>query len=333
MDAPVTLVWMAPEPPDAEQSRALSSWARARAVTLAIPRDEHPPMVAVDGHVADDVEALLDHARDAIAARDAEAAARALDTAESALRAHPELPQAAWLMAEVQRARSTRWRRVPPTDAEAADRAWMEAEALDGGRVPGLGEAPAATRFLDATVTLEVSPHGAGVWVDGAVVRAQPVTTRVGTHAVVVLWERAPVWAEWVDVPAGSSAVHIAAPEPPPCSSSDVARARLSKEGLDVASVRCRRWAAALAGSRGGSVLVAVCEENRCGPLLEWTIAPTFLAPLPPERDRGGWPAWASWALVGTGAAIAAGVAIGVSGALQPAPTETRFVSGGVKAQ
>ena len=42
---------------------------------------------------------------------------------------------------------------------------------------------------------------------------------------------------------------------------------------------------------------------------------------------------WATWGLVGTGVAIAAGVVILASGALRPVPAETHFVSGGIKRQ
>ena len=52
------------------------------------------------------------------------------------------------------------------------------------------------------------------------------------------------------------------------------------------------------------------------------------------ERNsvRTGLP-WTAWGLVGVGVAVATGVIIMASGALQPAPSETRFVSGGIKKQ
>ena len=99
VDVPVTLVWLAPESPDGEQSRALTAWARAHGVRLGLPHEEKPPRtISVDARLAEDVEKLLDRVRDAIAGRDADAADRGLAAAESALRAHPELPQASFLM-------------------------------------------------------------------------------------------------------------------------------------------------------------------------------------------------------------------------------------------
>src|SRR5580700_5535610 len=153
MDAPATTVWVAPALPDAEQTRALSSWARTHGVRLMAPVEGSAPALAVDPRIADDVERLLDRARDAMVARDGEAVDRVLSAAASTLQAHPELPQAAWLMAEVERAKSSRLRRIAPVDEAAANVAWTRAEALDGGRVAGIGEQAAAS---PAAATLTV---------------------------------------------------------------------------------------------------------------------------------------------------------------------------------
>jgi len=337
-DAPVTLVWMAPAPaPDAEQSRALASWARAHGVRLELPRTEAPRAIPVDARAGDDIEKLLDRVRDAIAGRDAEAADRTLAAAESTLRAHPELPQASWLMAEVQRARSARFRRLPPLDDEAAERAWMRAEALDGGRLPGVGERAAMAHPPEATVTLEPVPAGATTWLDGRATasRSGVVTTQAGVHTLVIRWDDVPVWASWIEAPAGSSTVHLTVTGPAPCSSGDLGLGRLDGGTIEAEHVRCGAWVAALPGPRPSSVLVATCEADRCGPLLEWSapaVANWTWTP-PPRHPTGGWPTWATWGLVGAGAVIATSVVLVASGALQAAPTETRFVSGGIKGQ
>jgi hypothetical protein len=48
-----------------------------------------------------------------------------------------------------------------------------------------------------------------------------------------------------------------------------------------------------------------------------------------------GWPAWATWGLVGAGAAIATGIVVLATGAVGHAapPAETRYVIGGIKTQ
>jgi hypothetical protein len=346
-DVPTTLVWIAPDPPDAEETRALASWARTHGIELRPPRDERSLVatsVPGDLGVVDEVEDLVERAHDATAAREGDAIDRATAAAEDRLRAHPELPQAAWLMAEVERARSTRWRRIDPTDAEAADREWVRAEALDGGRMPGLGETSAASQPADAQVTLAL-PDGDEARLDGAHVSEAGVTaTHAGPHALVVMADGAPVWAGWIDLPPGPSAVEIDAPAPTPCSSADAARASLTagdsagvSASVRAQRVRCARWVAVAPGPTPGALRIATCEGARCSDLLVWRDVPPWIAPAPvagnPEAGRlqHPWPRWATWVLAGAGVAVAAGIAVAASGALQAAPTETRFVSGGLK--
>jgi hypothetical protein len=345
MDAPATLVWIAPGLPDETQSRSIGSWAQAHSRTLSAPRDEPPPALHLDLTVAEEVERVLDRARDAIAARDGAGVDASLAAAETALRAHPELPQGAWLMAEVERMRSTRWRRVPPTDAAAADRAWTRAEALDGGRVAGVGEASSPAHPEPAKLRLEVTPSEGEVYLDGTPVQAgaggaSEISALAGPHVVVVRWRGTPIWAGWIEAAAGTSIVRAAAPPPPPCSSSDLSRVRLmpTADGVDATGVRCPQWVAALTGGTPGEVRVASCEGDRCGPLLSWRAAAPAQPWSPPPAAhaggaRGGWPAWGTWGVIGAGAAIAigTGVVLVASGALRSSPPETRFVSGGIK--
>ncbi len=335
-DAPATLVWIAPDPPDAAEARALASWARAHGVELTPPNDQRPAALAVDFAVADEVEDFLDRARDAIAARDRAAIDRATQGAEDLLRAHPELPQAAWLMAEVLRARSTRWRRVDPIDAEAAEREWARAEALDGGRMPGLGEVSAESHPADAQVALAL-PGDDEARLDGQSVPTTGIaSTHVGPHALVVTADGVPVWAGWIEARPGTSTLAVDAPAATPCSSADAARASLTGETLRAERVRCARWVAAARGPAPGALRIAMCEGARCGDLVVWRDVPPWAAspPVAPSSPAGHdrhWPSWATWVVAGAGVAVAAGVAVVASGALQAPPTETRFVSGGLK--
>jgi hypothetical protein len=333
-DAPATVVWIAAGTPGADDQRRLAGWARAHGVTLAVPIEAHPPALRVALDVADAVEDLLDRARDAIAARDAAVVEGATAAAEGLLRANPALPQAAWLMAEVERARATRWRRVAPVDAEAGDRAWTRAEALDGGRVAGIGEVESAAPAPAATVALAY-PADEEATLDGRLVSG-PLTTAAGLHDLVVTVEGAPVWAAWIEIAPGSSSLAIDAPGVVPCSAADVARAtRASSSGAS--PVSCGSWIAVAPGARPGSLRVARCEAGRCEPFAEWTEAPAWSrAPIAAKDERAApkaWPVWATWALAGAGVALAAGIAVVASGALESAPTSTRFVTGGLKAQ
>jgi hypothetical protein len=341
---PIPVVWLEAAAPDPDQSRALTGWARAHGIELVLPSNQKPPTIALDARttmdLADEVERLLDRVRDAIAGRDGEAADGGLAAAESLLRAHPELPQASWLMAEVERGRSSRFRRVQPFDGEAAERAWARAEALDGGRVPGVGERSTTASPADATLAIDALPAEAALRLDGHLqpAGATVVATHAGPHALVVTWSDTPVWSGWIDAPPGSSALALTLPALPPCSTGDVEPAHVAgadRGAVEATGVRCASWVAARSGPRAASVRVARCEMDRCGNLVEWSApSPESWTWSPaPERARGRWPSWATWGLVGAGAVIATGVVVVASGVLRTAPNEMRFVSGGVKAQ
>jgi hypothetical protein len=344
-DAPATIAWIAPAPPDEAQAAALSSWARERGVALVEPSRQAPETLTIDDHAADEIEALLVAAREAIVAHERTAADRALDAAEARLRAHAELPQAAWLMAEVERARSMRWRRTQPVDSEAAERSSARADALDGGRVAGVGEQVAIAATPAARVLVDVPP-GDEIWIDGASATTRPTPVRAGLHAVRVTWRGRTVWATWIDVPGGDSTVTTDAPGTIPCSTADLASARLVIDGASAATagtatravegqaVRCPQWVAAAPGNAADTVSVALCTVGRCGPLLDWhrpVVALFAVGTVQPADHATRWPAWATWTLVGAGAAIAAGAAIVASGALKGPPSETVFVNGGLK--
>ncbi|MBN9165850.1 MAG: hypothetical protein J0I07_33175, partial [Myxococcales bacterium] len=96
--------------------------------------------------------------------------------------------------------------------------------------------------------------------------------------------------------------------------------------------VACPRWLAAIPGQKRGSVLVARCERDTCGPLLEWRTErlPTY-GPPQAHSTVAGWPSWATWTLVGIGAATAASMAIIATGVFETRPVEPRFVVGGAR--
>jgi hypothetical protein len=136
----------------------------------------------------------------------------------------------------------------------------------------------------------------------------------------------------------GASTVAIDVPPSPACSADDTSRAVLAGDHVSAPLVRCARWIAAAPGEPGqpaGTLRVATCEADACGSLVSWRARePEAWSIAPPAGATGArWPVWATWTLAGVGAAVAAGVAIVASGALQSAPTETRFVSGGLKSQ
>lgn len=346
-----TVVWLAPGPPHADAARALSEWGRARGVRLTpagVERSVPTTSSAIDLSVSDRVDKELARAREAIAALDADTAERSLARADALLREHPELPQAPWLRAEVQRAWASRWLRIDPKDPARAQVASQEADALDGGRVAGIGEM-VAPKLAPTRVVLRVTGAAAGaiVRVDGTEVPPSAnLSLSPGEHQVVVSHGNAPIFASWVSVPTVSEA-----PGAPPtpidvrlgddrgCGVEAFARARLDHESVHAPGVRCEHWIAAAPGPRPDTIYVARCEQETCGPLLEWRVESSARGPESQVTSSSSgtnaatktWPAWATWTLVGVGAAAAATLTLVAAGAFESHPVEPRFVAGGVK--
>jgi hypothetical protein len=344
VDAPATIVWIAPAPPDGDQRAAIAGWASSRGVKLVEPAAWRPETLPVDPHVAGDVEDLLDRARDALAGIDGSAVDAELTKAETTLRAHPELPQAAWLMAELERIRAVRLRQMAPIDTAGATRAWKRAAAIDGGRQAGMAERPMTnTEQPPDAASIEIGgtvEGGEQVWVDGRPVGAH-VDTAAGAHTAVVTWAGDPIWAKWQEVRAGASTLSLVLPSPSPCSAVDVARAHGRDGAIEAERVQCASWVAAEPDPGSSrSVRVAVCSGDRCGPVGTWRLPDPWVAPPPPRpvatpapAPGNSLPAWVVWSAAGVGVALAAGAVVALSSSANPGPPQTRFVDNGIKTQ
>ncbi len=358
-DAAVTVVWLTEQEPREDAARALSQWARARGLHLTAPTTYVAPAgLDVDMAVADHVEADLERAREAIASLDEDAADRALARAEAALREHAELPQAAWLRAEVERTWAARFLRSNPRDETRARIAWENAAALDGGRAAGLGETPFPKREPVRATFVARDANGRNVVfsVDGTDVdatwdgsgAAAHVELAPGEHQLVVHADGMRVAASWVSIAGSAPVVELRLPDGGRCSAP--AFSSVVSDGVTVSArgVVCERWVAVLPiqgaspgfGAppspkplpRSGAVLVARCERDRCGPLLEWRTEPLGGAEtIVQERRARPWPAWATWSLVGLGVLGGTTAALVATGVFESRSTETRFVAGGVR--
>jgi hypothetical protein len=324
-----------------QAGQALEAWARGRGFRLALAEEAHPAPLAVDMSVADRVEEDLAQAREALVVADPRGAERALAHAEGELLAHPELPQAAWLLAEVERGWSMRWRRLAPMDEERAAAAWRRAEGLDDGRAAGIGETSSPP---DPPVTTTLAVEGGAavrLWLDGRAVSPGSVTRAAGRHQLVATDDGAVVSAAWVTLAAGAP-LRVRLGPFSPCTFADLAAASLvppppgsATPSVRAQSVRCPQWIAASPASLPGALYVASCEADHCGPATEWRPPTRALAPPPPRKtvEHAGWPAWATWTLVGAGAVALTGVVLIATGAFDSSPPDPRFVSGGVKPQ
>lgn len=366
----VTVVWVAPgtaagaEAPSQDAQSALAEWARARGITVRAPAGAAgSASVTLDLAVATRVEQELDRSREAIAAADTDAAERALARAESLLREHPELPQAAWLRAEVNRSWASRWTRLEPRDEQRAQIAWQDADALDGGRATGIGEVsfPARARTpvaitvsgaggLRTIARLDGTELTGGTPADGATTYTLDVAP--AEHQLVVTVDGDPVFASWLTVTPSAAASSHGPPSPAKyvvrvgddgaCSSGSLTG--VSRDGTGAVSapgVTCDRWVAATPAARRGAILVARCAGSACGPFVEWRSRAGFdgaepggggaTGTTPGPRHGSSWPGWATWTAVGVGAVAATTLSLIATGVFESRKTEERFVAGGVR--
>jgi hypothetical protein len=362
----VTVVWVSPgassssaavpagvgDGPD-DATRAVLEWARARGLRVR-PATESPrgSLGRIDFTIADGVEKELDRAREATAALDADAAERALAHAETLLREHPELPHAAWLRAEVHRGWAARWARVEPRDDARAQRAWQDAEALDGGRAAGIGEMafPPRGRSAARLSVQGASSPGLVARLDGNELTAEATAGGTTTYALdvvaaehhlVVTVDGETVFASWVaisDAAPGPAVIAVRVSADGACTASSFGTVSADGAGgVRAPGVSCGHWVAAIPTARPGAVLLARCERAVCGPLLEWRVTSSLEAPAgvaPPDVRRGGaWPAWATWTALGVGAVAATTITLIATGVFEARPTEQRFVGGGVRVE
>lgn len=311
IDAPI--VWEQDQAADATIPSVLQAWAAARGLRLVAPSAGGRHVVAVDPKIATRVEEALHAARELVTQHDAEGAERALARAEALLRAHPELPQAPWLLAEVERGWAMRFSRLDPVDTARAARAWRAATALDGGRLAGVGETAAAPEPA-VPFSLQVAGGGTTLRLDGNAIEPGASRASPGLHQLVARTEAGDVvFAEWIAIAPGAL-VRVVLPTPEPCSSGD----------LSSRAPACATWVRAR--ESGGTFFVRTCNDSGCGP--ELAVAPLIAEPpRHPVVVRHGLPVWATWTLVGA-SVVVAGVAAGAIGwAALPTTTRTVFTT------
>jgi len=314
---------------------ALQDWARARGVVIEAPRVEAAAS-GYDNALVLQIEALLDDARVLVGALDEAAVLERVAEAERLLRAHPELPQAAFLLAERYEVEAT-LRSTQRDGASLAARLRERARVLEGPRAPVLtasgaapqtGPAPGPSKRRIAIA--RAAPEDA-VEIDGAGVGSS-AELAAGEHHVRVLRHGVLAWADFATLADGDASLALPVPPPAPCSASDLSGVRLERGVLVVpAQVHCPRWAAVRATSHG-RIEVATCSGARCGELLPWPTRKAELYKAPPQPPPAqGFPAWAGWAIAGGIGLVAAGVVLWQVGVFdEPERGGKTWVYGGV---
>ncbi len=348
IDAPAPYVWLAPtrandgafassRADEADDAR-VRAWVRARGATVTRP--EPAPALPLDAalalSLASGVETELAKAREALAALDVASLEAALGRAESTLREHPELPEAAWLRAEVSRAWASRYSRAQPRDDARAARAWKRAAALDGGRVAGIGEIALGAPELVSVALRYVPAPNVEVRVDGKKLGPGPVALGEGEHQIVALRAGRPIWATWAGVAKGA-VLTLPSFAPSPCTEEDFSEVRgvraPNQTRVSAASVSCARWFVVVGGSA-----IAQCRGDTCGPFVALSaprmVSPAFASTPPASREPAtAQSRWLTWGAVGLGVLITSGSLVAASGVFDKPARESRWVAGGLKVE
>lgn len=324
------------------QRRAIEAWAHSHLLSIVPPARDAPGTAAdYDPKLVERLEELLEQARVSAGSLDEALALEQLALAEELVYAHPELPQAAFLLAEaaaqqaavvehsglarlaqIQRARAAtlEGERVRPYAAGT------EVHATSGGI-----HTPRAEGVRDVAIT--GLGHGDTLVWNGRSVATRRLTVPVGEHHVQVLRNDSLFWAGFVLVHGADREVRIPVAPPTPCSRADLGGASLAQDRVTGAEqVRCPLWAIARPAAAKG-VDVALCRYAECGVLMNWQEG--FGEPLVrPLHEAHPWrlPSWAGYVAAGVGAAAATGLYLWQSGVFDdPAQEPKTFSFGGIE--
>ncbi|HWO08961.1 MAG TPA: hypothetical protein VNN80_05755 [Polyangiaceae bacterium] len=327
MFAPLVVSWLgSAEALPGEQS-LLETWAKARGAHAILAPSPSPP--PYDARTVEEIEAALENARAAVEAAPAE-----LARAERLLLAHPELPQAAWLLAE--RHALAAQAGAGGQDALEVELQSVRARALEGARAAPAGAppvsppaaggvAPEPHAAASARLALPAARPRDAVFVDG--VPAEGAALAPGRHHVRLLRAGHLVWAGWLD-----AGVEPGSPPADPtraCSPLDLAGVEISGDRPRPApGVLCPSWAAARRGPLGG-LDVSLCNGSSCA---AWEHLGAGADPSAERARATRWPEWLTWTLVGAGAAATAGVVLWTTGAFERSEPGTAFVFTGPSA-
>ncbi len=141
MSQTAVLVWLSASSVLPTFRADLDAFAHSRLLRLEAPPANaapyHADAAATASAYAPDavaqIESFLEEARNAVASLEQGRALGALERAERVLREHPELPQSAWLMAEILE-QSAELENSAPDGADAANALRKRAAALEGPR-------------------------------------------------------------------------------------------------------------------------------------------------------------------------------------------------------
>lgn len=323
MTQTATLLLLLAGAPTSGERRLLADFARQNQIVFVAPAPTPASSLpGYRGELAFELEGRLDEARTLASSLDEEHALALLDAVERELLKHPELPQAAWLLAEHHRIEAD-VRRDDPDAGARVNELTLAADALEGPRAHAFGAANDGMSATPARTTVTVRDLGArdSLEVDGQSGGAERLVAP-GLHQVRVLREHELVFAAWQRLGADPN-VTLGVRPITPCSDEDLSVEANGASPRAHAPVTCAEWFVARRVPRG--LELAHCQASACGAFVA-------LAPAPPEAKP--FPTWATATLVGAGAIAAGFLAVWAAGGFEhdaAAPAKTVFVYGGLR--
>jgi hypothetical protein len=301
----LTLVWLSSTTLAPHQAE-LHAWSRAHQVVLRPAADA--PSLGYDPAVAEAIEVELDKGRTALAMHQPDAVA--LVNVCRQIVQHPELPQAAWLLAECHRLNALI--SAHGVDAVTAAQRLQAANALEGARAPAYSSDPIILAPLEPLAVVEIETIGPRasdvVFLDGEPFPVRGLTS-VGTHHVRVVRNDAVLWSGWLEVAAQGGRLRIPV-SVPPCSTQELSQIAVTGSRVAVPQdVTCPSWLIARPQADGIGVDVWQCRTNRCGELQQWPASQRQ------SREATAGTAWYVWPLVGVGVALGTAAVLWQTGA------------------
>jgi hypothetical protein len=331
--ATLTLVWLGAQKPEGRAQTALETWAESKGVKLEAPRPTPPEDFDKSIALATQCDQALDQARDQMNSADTDAARQTLRQLEQTLRDHPELLQAAWLMAERYRLEALIAARDPskPGGASEEAAAWdRRADILEGARAAAFGSIASKPNASsdNLTVTLVVrGPRRYEAFWDG-VSMSDNIATPAGEHHVLIRRDGRTAWSGWISV-LSSGPVDVWVPGAPPCSMEDLSEVALGATNDPVVpnGIRCEAWAWAAPGTSPGTLRMAICRGERCEPTTT-SAYETFASSIPGTESgkKAGLPGWATWTIAGAGVAAVTTMVLWGTGAFDHADPGKKVV-------
>jgi hypothetical protein len=329
MSQTAVLVWLSASSLLPTFRADLDAFAQARLFRLSAP-GENAAALNAKAYAPDavaQIESSLEEARNAAGALEQSRALAALERAEHVLRDHAELPQSAWLMAEILEL-SADVESTAPDGADAERALRQRAAALEGPRAAPFSDHAAADAELPVGSPVSVRAQGLEPddileW-DG-VQSAHSFNAEPGEHHARVARNGRLLWAGWARVVAGTVDTPLRLPVPPTvaCSGDDIGHGRF-EAGRAVAAphARCESYVLARARPTGG-IEAAVCEREACGAVSLWERPKPSLKASVTSDKAHLWP----YAIAATAGALAVtGVVLWRAGVFdRPAASNSEF--------